>query len=96
MNLASTIYSIIIGGTASSALTELLKLPIVPIAAERYPRVTASVLSFLSAVLAFLIQGTGIVHNFAQLIATASGAFLLSAVTYNQALRGLKSNQYNQ
>ena len=92
MNQANIIYSIILGGTASSALTELLKLPFIPVAAQRFPRITALVLSIISAVVAFLVQNVPITGNIQQLTFTAVGAFLVSAITYNQALKGLSTN----
>ncbi len=92
MDIVNVVYSIIIGGTASSALTELLKLPFIPIAATKYPRITAAILSTLSAVVSFLLQGANFGTDLPQLLTTATGAFLVSAMTYNQALRGLATN----
>lgn len=89
MDQANVIYSIIIGGGASSALTEFLKLPFIPIAAQKYPRITAGVLSVLSAVVALLVQGISITGNTTQLVSVAIGAFVVSAITYQQALKGL-------
>lgn len=85
-------YSILIGGTATSVLTELLKLPVVPIAAQKFPRATAAILSFLSSAVAVVIQGTMSIQHWAQLIATAAGTFLVAVLTFRAALKGLSSN----
>lgn len=93
MQDANVIYSIILGGTASSALTEMLKLPFIPIAAQKYPRITAAILSVLSALVAFWVQHVPLTGNVGELAATAAGAFLVSAITYKQALQGLQTEQ---
>lgn len=90
--LINYIYSVIIGGTASSLVTELAKLPVVPVAAKKFPRTTAAVLSFLSAVVALLVQGTLTIQHWSQLIATATGAFIISVMTFKSALKGLSTN----
>lgn len=90
--LVNFFYSIVIGGTATSVLTELFKLPVVPVAAKKYPRATASVLSFLSAVVAVLIQGSISIEHWATLLATAAGTFLIAVLTFKSALKGLATN----
>lgn len=93
MSTVNLIYTVLLGGTASSFLTELFKLPSIPIAAKKYPRATAGILSFLSALVSFLVQGaTFTTSNLAELAATAGGVFLVAVFTYTQALRGLKTN----
>jgi len=90
----SIVYTILIGGTATSALTELLKLPFIPVAAQKYPRTTAAILSIISAVVSMLLQGISFdASNLPTLAVNAGGAFLISALTYNQALRGLSTNK---
>lgn len=96
MEQVNILYSVILGGTATTVLTELLKLPFVAVPAQKYPRTTAAILSALSAVVAFLIQGIAFTGNATQLAVTGVGAFLVSAFTYNQALRGLNTNTENQ
>lgn len=90
--LVNFFYSIVIGGTATGVLTELFKLPIVPIAAKKYPRTTATVLSALSSVVAVLIQGSISIEHWATLLATAAGTFLIAVLTFKTALKGLQTN----
>lgn len=90
--LVNFFYSIVIGGTATGVLTELFKFPIVPIAAKKYPRTTATVLSFLSSVIAVLIQGSISIEHWATLLATAAGTFLIAVLTFKTALKGLSTN----
>lgn len=90
--LVNFFYSIVVGGTTTSVLTELFKLPIVPIAAKKYPRLTASVLSFLSALIAVLLQGTLNIQHWVQVVGTAAGTFLIAVMTFKTALKGLQTN----
>jgi len=90
--LINFFYSILAGGTVSGILTELFKLPYIPVAAKRFPRTTATVLSFLSSLVAVLLQGTLTIQHWAQLVATVAGTFLVAVLTFKTALKGLKTN----
>jgi hypothetical protein len=93
MNLLNVLTSIILGGTATSYVTEFLKLSFIKLPAEKYPRSTAAVFSVISAVIALLVNGVNFSWtSVAATLPIAVSTFVISTFVYNQALSGLKSN----
>lgn len=92
--LLSAIMTILVSGTATTYLTELLKFPAIKIPAERYPRITAAVLSVITSIIALLVSGISIAHG-QPVIYTAGiivGAFYLASSLYRSAVKGLPTN----
>lgn len=92
--LLAAIMTIITSGTATTYLTELLKLPQIKIPAEKYPRITAAVLSVITAVITMLIAGISIIHGqpVVYTVGEIAGAFFLSSSLYRSAVKGLPTN----
>lgn len=85
INLFQLITSIIVGGTATTYVTEFLKLSFVAIPAQKYPRSTAGVISLLSGVVSLIVSGASFDYkNVPIFAATWGGAFVIAAFTYNQ------------
>ena len=88
--IAQTILNILVGGYATTYLTEFLKLPFVKVPAEKYPRTTATVLSFLTAAAAVLTQGLAFGNSPITIAGVGVGIFIIATSIYNQALKGAK------
>jgi hypothetical protein len=89
-NLIQIIGSVILSGGASAYSTEILKSPYIKMPAERYPRITAFVLSIVTSAMALAANGV----DFATVLdspglwaSTAFATFLVAVLTYNQAIR---------
>lgn len=90
MDLTSLLLAIGGGGVVASVVTEILKHPLVPIAFEKFPRVTAYVLSVLASLLVLVNQGytyEAVTYNLTTILSTGSLAFLISVVAYNQVVK---------
>ena len=91
-NVMQVILTILTGGYATSYLTEFLKLSFIKIPAERYPRITATVVSLITAVVAVLAQGLTFGNDLFAMAGVGVGIFIISSAIYNSALKGLKTN----
>lgn len=88
------IISIIVGGGASTYITQLLKQPFIKIPAEKHPVPTAAVISLIGGVLVLLASGVSFdVKNLPAFAASWLGALLIAVFTYNQTRKGLPSGK---
>ena len=93
MDLVNLFQVIIMGGFATTIATKILTSDLVKIPFEKYKRLTALAVSFLSSGVALYQQGLNVasLHVIAsswQSIATVVlGVFVTSAIVYNNILR---------
>lgn len=90
MDLSSLLIAIGGGGLVASVVTELLKQPLVPIAFEKFPRVTAYVLSVISSVVVLVNQGytlEAVTENWVTLLSAGALTFLTSVLAYNYVVK---------
>ena len=77
-----------LSGAATTIATQILKLKVIPVPAEKYPRTSAAIVSSLASLVAVFTTNVDLVINsFIGWVAFALGAYLLSAMTYNNILR---------
>ncbi len=90
MNTVMLIQSLIVGGTATALATELLKSPYIPVPAQKYPRVTALIVSIIASVVAVMQSGFNAttLHSWTDGLALVCGTLIVSSVTYNQLIKG--------
>ena len=80
-------------GFLTSGLTEALKLKQVFVPAEKYPRLTAGVISVLVTVVAMWLTPADLAfHSAWAYIPFAVGVFIVSAATYKRIFKGLPTN----
>lgn len=87
LSLLDLLTVVIGGGAASSIVTEILKQPFVPIAFERWPRLTAYVVSLVTTVLVIVNEGVTwaqATSNVLQLALLAAVTFIGSVVSYEK------------
>lgn len=89
METITLFQSILVGGVATTLATQILKSPIVTfIKAEKYPRLTALVVSVIAAVATIANQGLSLKSLAVIDVATVVvGTLLVAAATYNHLLR---------
>jgi hypothetical protein len=90
MSTLTLIQSILVGGTATALGTQLLKNNLIPVPAQKYPRITAFIVSLIASVVAVMQSGfsASTVHDWTDWLAVVSGTLLISSVTYNHLLKG--------
>ena len=77
-----------LSGAATTIATQILKLKVIPVPAEKYPRMSAAIVSALASLVAVFSTNVDLVINsFIGWLAFAAGAYLLSAITYNQIVK---------
>jgi len=87
-----TVLTILTGGYATAYLTEFLKLSFIKVPARKYPRITATIISLLTAVVAVTAQGLTFGSNWLAMAGLGVGIFIISSAIYGSALKGLKTN----
>lgn len=96
MSTLSLIQSILVGGTATALATQFLKSNLVPVVpAQKYPRVTAFIVSLIASGVVVMQSGFSVsaVHDWTDWLAVISGTVLISSVTYNHILKGATAPQ---
>lgn len=85
--------AILLSGSAVVAATEIMKLKIIPIPAQKYPRLTAAVASFIAAGIALYNSSVNfVVDSPAGYLALAIGTYIVAAVAYNNIVAGSAAN----
>ena len=90
MDISTLLIAVGGGGVVASVVTELLKQPFVPIAFEKFPRITAYVLSVIASILVLVNQGYTLEVVTENWVTTASAgaiAFLISVVAYEKVVK---------
>lgn len=92
--LFTLLNTVLIGGVATAVVTELLKHPAVAFPAQKFPRLTALVLSVVASVIAVWQTGFDYtqVTGWAGWIVMVLGIFLISAATYRAVLKSRKDS----
>lgn len=81
--------AIIVSGAATAAATEILKLRAIPVPVQRYPRLSAAVVSVIASLVAVYVSAADIlVNSLIGYVAFAVGTLLVSAITYNNLIKG--------
>lgn len=80
--------ALVVGGVATTAAVQLLKLDILGGFAKRYPRITNAIVSFLATLVAVYNSSLDLViSGFWQTAAFAVGVFVVAAITYNNVIK---------
>lgn len=90
MDLSTLIISVFSGGLIASVVTEILKNPVVPIAFEKFPRITAYVLSVLASILVLVNQGitwATVTANWISALSIGAVAFIVSVIAYEKVVK---------
>lgn len=89
MDLVTLIQSVLVGGSATTVATEVLKSPFIAfIKAESYPRTTAVILSVLASVLIILQQNIAFATlSVVNWISLAVGTLLVAVATYHGVVK---------
>jgi hypothetical protein len=87
--LVKLFMALIASGVATSYATELLKLRIVPIPAQRYPRITNAVVSLIATFISLYVGHVNFIFtSWIEIVAFALGVYVLSAITYHHVVAG--------
>lgn len=81
MALATTVFA---AGTITAILTQLMKLPFIPVYASKYPRVTAIVFSILTSLVATFVANVVVIVDWASFLVFAAVTAVLSFKIYDQ------------
>lgn len=85
--------AIVVGGVATTAAVQMLKLDFLGGIAKRYPRLTNLAVSLLASVVAVYNSSLELViHGFWQTMAFAVGIFVVAAITYNNVVKTNESS----
>jgi peptidoglycan/LPS O-acetylase OafA/YrhL len=86
--LVTFFTSMIASGFAVSVATQLLKSDLIPIPAQKYPRLTTALISAIGAVAALFLSGTDITLNsILDYVGFTIGVIIMAAVTYHALLK---------
>lgn len=91
--LIKLLPTVILSGVGVSVVTELLKLEAIPVPAQKYPRMTAFILSIVSAIISLISAGLTIAHDIFGLIVQVVFTLLISMVFYNTILKKIKDKK---
>lgn len=81
--------AIILSGTATVIATQIMKLKIVPLPVQKYPRLTAAIVSGLAALVSLYNSSVNfVVDSVWGWLAMAVGIWIVSAIAYNQIVKG--------
>lgn len=83
--------ALFMSGVATTVATQILKMKIIPIPAEKYPRATAAIVASLATIVAIYMSDLNLVLNSLwEYLAFAMGTFLIGVNTYNAVVKGSK------
>lgn len=89
----SVIGAVLLSGTAVVVATEIMKLKVIPIPVEKYPRLTAAIASGLAALISLYNSSVNfVVTNWVGWLCLAVGTYLIAAVAYNNIVKGSAAN----
>lgn len=88
--LIKLLPTVVLGGVGVSVITELLKNEAIPIPAQKYPRMTAFILSVISSVISLISAGLTIANDLFGLIVQIIFTLLISMAFYNTILKKIK------
>lgn len=88
MDLQTFIQSAVVGGGATSLATELLKSKYIPVQAQKYPRITAAIVSVVaSGIFIWHTQAHPPTSDWKLWVALAAATLITAADTYNHILK---------
>lgn len=89
MNIFILIQSIIIRGTATTFATEFLKSPFIPVAFQKYPRLTTILVAIIASLVSIHATGINIstLHGFNDWIEICLGTLVMSNLTYENLVK---------
>lgn len=90
MDVNTLIITILSGGLATTIATQILKSSAIAVEFQKYPRLTAGVISVIATLVAFQSQHfdfTTVLHSPGLAATIAGGIWLISASTYNHIIK---------
>jgi len=89
MTTVEIIQSVLLGGTATTLATQILKSPFIPVPATKHPRITAAVVSVIASAIVVSQAGVDVSNlgDVASVTAIFAGVLLVASTTYNQLIR---------
>lgn len=81
--------AVVVSGATTAIATEILKLKAIPLPAQRYPRLTAGIVSVIASLVAVYLTTVNIlIDSLFGLVAFIVGTLIVSAITYNNLIKG--------
>ena len=81
--------AILLSGTAVVIATQIMKLNVIPLPVQKYPRLTAAIASGVAALVSLYNSSVNfVVDSVWGWLAMAVGIWIVSAVAYNQIVKG--------
>lgn len=81
--------AIILSGTAVVIATQIMKLKVIPLPVQKYPRLTAAIASGIAALVSLYNSSVNfVVDSVWGWLAMAVGTWIVSAIAYNQIVKG--------
>lgn len=89
MDFISFFQSIILGGTATTVMTEILKSPYIPANFQKYPRLTTGVVSLIAATIAVYNSGITLssFHDVLSWVEVILGTGAVAVFTYKNYVK---------
>lgn len=85
----SVFGAILLSGTAVVIATQILKLKVIPIPTQKYPRLTAAIASGIAALICLYNSSVNfVINSWTGWLALAIGTWIVSAIAYNQIVKG--------
>lgn len=88
--------AILLSGAATVIATQIMKLKVIPLPVQKYPRLTAAIVAGLSALAALYNSSVNfVVDSFVGWLALAIGTYIVAAVAYNNIVKGSEVLEVN-
>lgn len=89
----SFFMAMLLSGVVVALATEVLKLKWIPLPVQKYPRISAVVASLLASVICLYNSSVNfVINSWVGWLALAVGTLIVSAITYNQLIKGSALN----